>query len=156
MPYSVKGNCVVRSDTGEVVKKHPNRAKAMAHLKALKANVESQEVELHRLDEHAEEWLPTEAQLEESEKTAGYSVTPHPLGKPGGPGLWKHKGLQLPPYIQNVAHGIMKSVKDKSRAIATAIATVKRWARGGGKVSPEVRAAAAKAVAQWEALKASH
>ena len=156
MPYSVKGNCVVRSDTGEVVKKHPNSAKAMAHLKALKANVESQEAELRWLDEHAEEWLPTEAQLEESEKTAGYSVTPHPLGKPGGPGLWKHKGLQLPPYIQNVAHGIMKSVKDKSRAIATAIATVKRWARGGGKVSPEVRAAAAKAVAQWEALKASH
>ena len=106
------------------------------------------------LDEHAEEWLPT--QLQESEKTAGYAVTPHPFGKPGGPGLWKHKGLQLPPYIQNVAHGIQKSGKSESQAIAMAIGTVKRWARGGGKVSAEVKAAAAAALAQWEALKASH
>lgn len=158
MPYTVKGSTVVRSDTGATVKKHPNRAKAMAHLKALKANVESQEAVWLWLDEHAEEWLPTETQLQlqESEKTAGYSVTPHPLGKPGGPGLWKHKGLSLPPYIQNVAAGIMKKVKDKSRAIATAIATVKRWASGVGNVSKEVRAAAAKAVAEWERLKATH
>jgi hypothetical protein len=41
-------------------------------------------------------------------------------------------------------------------AIASAIAVVKRWAAGGGKVSPEVKAAAAKAVAEWEKLKASH
>jgi hypothetical protein len=156
VPYSLKGNCVIRSDTGAVVKEHPTRAKALAHLKALKVNVESQESQWRWLDEHAEEWLPTERQLEESEKTAGYSVTHAPLGKPGGPGLWKHKGLQLPAYIQNVAHGIMKSVKDKSRAIATAIATVKRWAAGGGHVSAEVKAAAAKAVAEWEKLKASH
>jgi hypothetical protein len=158
MPYTCKGNDVVRSDTGALVKHHPTHAKALAHLRALKANVESQEATYRWLDEHAQEWLPTDDQLalEESEKTAGYSVTHSPLGKPGGPGLWKHKGLQLPAYIQNVAKGIMKSVKDKSRAIATAIATVKRWARGGGKVSPEVRAAAAKAVAEWERLKASH
>ena len=107
------------------------------------------------LDEHAEEWLPTEAQLEESEKTAGYSVTPHPFGKPGGPGLWKHKGLQLPPYIQNVAHGIQKSGKSESQAIQIAVGIVKRWAKGLGKVSAEVRAAAAKAVAEWEAKKAA-
>ena len=55
MPYSVKGNCVIRSDTGAVVKKHPNREKAMAHLKALKANVESQEALYAQLDEHAAE-----------------------------------------------------------------------------------------------------
>jgi len=101
-------------------------------------------------EEHAEEWL------QESEKTAGYSVTHAPLGKPGGPGLWKHKGLQLPAYIQNVARGIMKTGKTMSAAIASAIAVVKRWAAGGGHVSPEVKAAAAKAVAEWEKLKATH
>jgi hypothetical protein len=101
-------------------------------------------------EDAAEEWLA------ESEKTAGYAVTPHPFGKPGGPGLWKHKGLMLPPYIQNIAHGIQKSGKTESQAIASAIAIVKRWAAGGGGVHPEVKAAAAAAVAQWEALKASH
>ena len=155
MPYSCRGTTVIRSDTGAVVKKHPTKAKAQAHLRALKANVEAKEAEYRWLDEHAQAWLP-EAELQESEKTAAYSVTPHPLGKPGGPGLWHHKGLMLPPYIQNVAHGIMKSGRPKSMAIAAAIGVVKRWARGGGKVSPEVRAAAAKAVAEWEALKASH
>lgn len=101
-------------------------------------------------DDRAEQWL------EESEKTAGYSSTHSPLGKPGGPGLWKHKGLQLPAYIQNVAKGVMKTGKTMSQAIQIAIGTIKRWARGGGKVSPEVRAAAAKALAEWEKLKASH
>lgn len=158
MPYTCKGNDVIRSDTGEVVKHHPSHEKALAHLRALKANVESQEAAWAALDENAERWLPTEEQLQlqESEKTAGYSVTPHPLGKPGGPGLWKHKGLMLPPYIQNVVAGIRKGGVPLSKAIAIAISTIKRWAAGGGKVSPEVRAAAAKAVAEWTALKASH
>lgn len=40
MPYSLRGNSVVKSDSGEVVKTHPNREKALAHLRALKANVE--------------------------------------------------------------------------------------------------------------------
>lgn len=89
-----------------------------------------------------------------SEKTAGYTVTPHLLGKPGGPGLF-HMGLKLPNYIENVASGIAKAGGlDKSRAIATAIAACKRWAAGGGKVSPEVRTAAAQAIAEWERLKA--
>src|SRR6185369_14955742 len=41
------------------------------------------------------------------------------------------------------------------RAISLAVAAVKRWASGRGNVSPKVRAAAAAAVAQWEAMKAS-
>lgn len=40
MPYSLRGTSVVKSDSGEVVKKHPTREKALKHLKALKANVE--------------------------------------------------------------------------------------------------------------------
>lgn len=39
MPYKLKGNCVVKSDTGETVKCHETRAKALAHLRALEANV---------------------------------------------------------------------------------------------------------------------
>lgn len=158
VPYTVKGKDVVRSDTGVLVKRHLTRGQALAHLRALKASVESQEAAYRALDEYAEGWLPTDDQLalEESEKTAGYSVTHAPLGKPGGPGLWKHKGLQLPAYIQNVARGVLKTGKTMSQAIQIAIGTIKRWARGGGKVSPEVRAAAAKALAEWEKLKAEH
>jgi len=89
-----------------------------------------------------------------SEKTAGYSVKHRKLGRPGGPGLWKHQGWQLPAYIQNVAHGILRTGKTKSQAIQIAIGKIKDWARGGGDVGPEVVAAAQKALAEWEALKA--
>ena len=92
--------------------------------------------------------------LELSAKTAGYSVTPAPLGKPGGPGLWRHKGWKLPNYVENVARGIMKTGKSRSHAIQIAIGVLRNWANGGGDVTPEVRAAAAKALAQWEQLKA--
>jgi hypothetical protein len=51
---------------------------------------------------------------------------------------------------------MIRNGHDESSAIAIAVGAVKRWARGGGKVSPEVRAAAGKAVAEWEKLKATH
>lgn len=69
--------------------------------------------------------------------------------------LWKHKGWQLPAYIQHIANDLReKRGMSESRAIATAIAAVKRWAAGGGDVDPQTRAAARKAVAEWEKLKA--
>jgi hypothetical protein len=40
MPYELRGKCVVKADTGETVKCHPTKAKALAHLRALEANVE--------------------------------------------------------------------------------------------------------------------
>lgn len=40
MPYKLKGNCVVRADTGETVKCHDNHSDAVAHLRALEANVD--------------------------------------------------------------------------------------------------------------------
>lgn len=93
--------------------------------------------------------------VELSADTARVSTVHSPLGKPGGPGLFKVKGMQLPAYIQNIAKALMRDQgMAMSHAIATAIAAVKRWARGGGNVSPEVRAAAAKAVAEWEGDKA--
>lgn len=50
---------------------------------------------------------------------------------------------------------------DRSTAIAYAVNAVKRWAKGKlgwgkRKVTPEVQAAAQRALAEWEALRASH
>jgi hypothetical protein len=89
-------------------------------------------------------------------ETAAASTVHHPFGKPGGPGLFHVKGMQLPAYIQNIAHALLRdgSAKDEGSAIQMAIGIVKNWASGRGKVHPDVRAAAAKAVAQWEAAKA--
>jgi len=67
---------------------------------------------------------------------------------------WVAKGGGLPPYIQHIAHALVKRGKSESQAIQMAIGIVKRWARGGGKVDANTRAAAAKAVAEWTALKA--
>ena len=41
MPFKLKGNFVMVKKRGrwEVLKKHPTRAKALAHLRALKINV---------------------------------------------------------------------------------------------------------------------
>lgn len=94
--------------------------------------------------------------VELSAKTGYYATHHHELGTPGGPGLWRHKGWQLPDYIGNIAKGIMESgVTDKSRAIAIAVGKVRDWSEGRGKVSPEVRAASAKAIAEWDAKRAA-
>src|SRR5882724_8354982 len=87
-----------------------------------------------------------------SAKTGELSTAHHPLG-PGE--LWhqKDKSIQLPAYIQNIASALERSGHDESSAIAIAVGTVKRWSGGGGNVSPEVKAAAEKALAEWEALK---
>lgn len=66
------------------------------------------------------------------------------------------RGGGLPPYVRGVAHALMRErgIKSESQAIQMAIGVMKNWASGRGKVRPQVRAAAAKAVAEWEALKA--
>lgn len=91
-------------------------------------------------------------------ETPAASTVHHPFGSPSGPGLFRVKGLQLPAYIQNVAHALQRSGKPESQAIQMAVGIVKRWATGtgaGGKrVHPDVQAAAARAVAEWEAAKA--
>jgi hypothetical protein len=86
-----------------------------------------------------------------SEKTAVYAEKHHDLGKKP---LWNTPGLKLPAYVQNIAAALMRERgMDKSQAIATAVSRVKAWAAGGGNVSPEVKAAAQKAVAEWEGAK---
>lgn len=65
----------------------------------------------------------------------------------------------LPDYIQHVAHGILRSdpAGGVSGAIQKAVGVVKNWATGVGKhVDANTRAAAAKAVAEWEKLKAEN
>jgi phage head maturation protease len=68
---------------------------------------------------------------------------------------WVENTGRLPAYIEEIA----KSIHEKrglplEQAIPIAIATVKKWAAGGGDVEPDTRAKAAKAVSEWEALKA--
>lgn len=80
---------------------------------------------------------------------------PSPLGRVPGVSNWIERRGGLPKYIRMVAHALIRSGHTMGRAISIAIATIKRWAAGAGNVSPKVRAAAAKALAQWEAMKAS-
>jgi hypothetical protein len=93
-------------------------------------------------------------------ETPVVSTVHHPFGSPAGPGLWGVKGMQLPAYIQNVAHALLRNGRaaGESRAIQMAVGIVKNWAHGhdghGHKVSADVQAAAAKAIAEWDAERA--
>lgn len=68
---------------------------------------------------------------------------------------WVEDGGGLPNYICRIARSVhRKRGRSISQAIAIAVGTVKRWARGGDEVNADTRAKAAKAVAEWTALKA--
>lgn len=69
---------------------------------------------------------------------------------------WVERGGGLPNYICRIARAVMRSGKSKSSAIAIAVSRTKKWAAGGDDVDADTRAKAAKAVAQWEALKAKN
>lgn len=80
--------------------------------------------------------------------------------KPGGPDNWVEAAHGLPKYIERIAkHLHYERGFSISRAIATAVNTVKRWARGGTvtkhgttkRVSAKTIAQAAAAVASWNA-----
>lgn len=93
--------------------------------------------------------------LELTAETPVVSTVHHPFGKPGGPGLWRMKGVQLPAYIQNVAHALLRdgSASDESDAIHKAVGIVMDWARGkatsGKTVTSDVQAAAQRAMLEW-------
>lgn len=97
--------------------------------------------------------------MNKSEQTPSLSSTPAPLGNRG---LWhtpdKHAPAKqkLPNYIEHIAQALIRNGTGESQAIATAISAVKRWAKGKGRVHPEVQAASQAALAEWEKLKASH
>lgn len=67
---------------------------------------------------------------------------------------WVENEGGLPNYICQIAKSVMKSGKSKSSAIAIAVSRVKKWAAGGDGVEADTKAKAAKAVAQWEKMKA--
>lgn len=94
--------------------------------------------------------------VEESAETARLSVTHAPRGKGGTNWITKSKPGntgQLPAYIQNVRNAIARGGKTLSQATAIAIGRVRAWARGGGNVGPEVKAAAAKAIAEYDRMR---
>lgn len=68
---------------------------------------------------------------------------------------WVARVGGLPLYMRTVAKALVRAGHSESDAIATAVATMKRWAAGGGKVTAATRARAAKALAEWEAKKAA-
>jgi uncharacterized protein YoaH (UPF0181 family) len=90
-----------------------------------------------------------------SADTARLASVPHPFGKPGGPGLWHVKDMELPPYVQNIAHALLRTGRAKtlSEAIAIARGATKRW-EVGKNTKPEVRAASAASDADWRAKQA--
>lgn len=68
---------------------------------------------------------------------------------------WVEKAGGLPRYIEDIADSIhRKRGIPISSAIPIAIEQVKKWAAGGEGVNATTKAKAAKAVAQWEKLKA--
>lgn len=89
-----------------------------------------------------------------SDQTARLAVTPAPAGKPGGPGLWRVKGMALPPYFEQVRNALIRSGKTPAEAYAITWGAIRRWARGGGKAHPEVVAAAQAALADLAAKSA--
>lgn len=93
--------------------------------------------------------------IEEAADSLAKASTPEPFST-SKTSNWVARGGGLPDYIQHVAHGLVRRGMPESKAISMAIGIVKRWARGGGKVDAGTRAAAAKAVAEWERLKAEN
>lgn len=66
---------------------------------------------------------------------------------------WVARTGGLPLYIRAVAKALRRKGASESEAIATAVATVKRWAAGDGHVTAATRARAAAALAEWERKK---
>lgn len=68
---------------------------------------------------------------------------------------WVSDAGGLPHYIDRIRKALQRRGMPKSHAIASAVNQVKRWARGGGKVTAKTRAKAVKALAEWEAKRAA-
>jgi hypothetical protein len=98
-------------------------------------------------------------------RTQEASTVVQPTVPPGGPGLFHMKGHHLPPYIEHLYPHLVARY-GKHAAYGVAVGIVKKWAQGvnpggwdtksgkGKRTHPDVRAAAARNVAQWEQEKA--
>lgn len=67
---------------------------------------------------------------------------------------WVARVGGLPLYIRAIAKALRRTGHDESQSIQLAVGTVQRWARGEGNVTPETRARATAALAEWEQKKA--
>ena len=95
-------------------------------------------------------WVEWEEDFEGYVKFAGCTLERKP-----GKNNWVEEEGGLPEYICEVARAVHRGGKDISRSIAIAVGTIKNWAHGKGDVDADTRAKAAKALAQWTAMKAS-
>ena len=75
---------------------------------------------------------------------------------------WVARAGGLPDYVRGVAHALLRKGRavDEAHAISMAVGLMQDWAsgrtsNGKGHVHPAVQAAAAKALAQWEAMRGS-
>jgi hypothetical protein len=66
---------------------------------------------------------------------------------------WVSKAGGFPDWFHAIVNAMRRKGKTEGRAVAIAWGTVRRWARGGGNVTPETRAKAAAMVAQLDAMR---
>jgi hypothetical protein len=93
--------------------------------------------------------------IELSAQTARLAVTPAPYGQPGGPGLYGVAGNKHSDYFEQVVKALMrKRGMDKATASKIAWGALRKWRAGGGHVHPEVRTAAAGALAEEDMARA--
>jgi hypothetical protein len=107
----------------------------------------------------AQDWV------ELTPRTPEASTVPQPTVPPGGPGLWHVKGMQLPPYIQHLYKHLVGRY-GKHKAYGVAVGVVRKWSQGinpggwktksgkGKRTHPDVQAAAARNMAEWEEKRA--
>lgn len=112
-----------------------------------------------------DEW-DAEDKAELTPRTPEASTVVKPTVPPGGPGLFRMKGHHLPPYIEHLYPHLVARY-GKQEAYRVAVGVVKKWAQGvnpggwdtrsgkGKRTHPDVRAAAARNVAEWEKEKAA-
>lgn len=72
--------------------------------------------------------------------------------KPGSNYVQDNGGL--PDYICRIARAIKKTGKSTSQAIAIALSRTRKWAAGADNVDADTRAKSAKAIAEWDKLRA--
>lgn len=90
-----------------------------------------------------------------SAQTGHLASTPAPLGRPGGPGLYGVKGNKHSDYMEQVVKALIeKRGMTREQAYRVAWGALRRWRAGGGKVHPEVKAAAGGALAEERAAAA--
>lgn len=112
-----------------------------------------------------DEW-DAEGKAELTPRTPEASTVVKPTVPPGGPGLFHMKGHHLPPYIEHLYPHLVARY-GKHAAYGVAVGIVKKWAQGvnpggwdtksgkGKRTHPDVRAAAAANVAEWEKERAT-